>query len=449
MNLVQFISILKIRRYVILLTAIITVVTAVAINAMLPKNFLATAKVLLNYKGVDPVTGTSLPAQLMPGYMGTQADIIQSKSVAIEVVKKLNLTEIPNIKAEYQKAASKQNIDIQEWMAERLLKNLDVKPSRESSIISIDYKGVEPNFAAAMANAFAESYISVSLRLKMEPALKASEYLSSQTKILRDNLHQAQEKLSKYQQDHGLTSIQEALDVETSKLRDLSGQYSVMQTQSIDANSRRNDAAKNMSDSPDVALNPVIQNLRMSLVTAEAKLAETAQRYSKNHPVYIAAEAEVAKLRSQLQTEIDRTVISLNNSANINTQRFGDVKVQLERQKQRVLDLNRSRSELTLLEKEVDIAQNALASVNNRFSQTLLESQSNQADISILEAASPPLTPNNPRLLIIVPFAAILGSMLGCFFALIAEFLDRRVRTKDDVLACADIPVYEFSIKPV
>lgn len=448
MNFSQLAIILKVRLYLIVVVAIVTLLTAVIISMLMPKNYMATTTVLLNYKGVDPVTGTSLPAQLLPGYMGTQVEIIKSKSVAIDVVKRLNLAEIPSIQQDFAKATKgRKGADINAWLADRLSSKLDVNPSKESSVISLYYKGVEPTFAATMANAFAESYIAMSLKLKMDPAIKASVYLSEQTKVLRDNLQQAQEKLSKYQQEHGMTSVQEALDVETAKLRDLSSQYSVMQSQYIDANSRRNDAAKNMSDSPDVAQNPTVQSLRINLVNAESKLAEMSQRYSKNHPQYISTEAEVAKLRSQLQTEIDRTVTSLSNSADINSHRFADAKSQLEKQKQRVLELNRARSELLILEKEVELAQNAMEAVNNRFSQTVLEGQSNQADIAILQTATPPSAPSNPSLLLIVPFSLVVGTILGCLFALVAEYLDRRVRSKYDILSMGDIPVYEFTIK--
>ncbi len=446
MNFSQFILILQARKKIIILVALLTMATAIIVSLLLPKNYLATTKVLLNYKGVDPVTGTTIPAQLMPGFLGTQAEIIQSNSVGIDVVKKLKLSEIPSIREDFEKSVKDNNTDINQWLADKLLNNLSVTPSRESSVILIGYKGIEPSFAATMANTFAESYIAVTLKLKMDPAIKASQYLSEQTKVLRENLQKAQEKLSQFQQDHGLTSVQEAFDVENSKLRDLSTQYGMMQSQAIDANSRRNDAAKNTSDSPDVAQNPVIQNLRMNLVTSESKLAELGQRYSKNHPLYISTEAEVSKLRSQLQTEIDRTVVSISNSASINSQRLGDVRAQLEKQKQKVLELNRSRSDLMILEKDIEIAQNALASVNNRFSQTALEGQSNQADISILEVATPPAAPSNPKLILIAPFALFIGTILGCFFALVAEFLNRRVRSKDDIVGLAEIPVYEYSV---
>ena len=137
----------------------------------------------------------------------------------------------------------------------------------------------------------------------------------------------------------------------------------------------------------------------------------------------------------------------MSNNASINSQRLGDVKAQLEKQKQKVLELNRSRSDLLILEKEVQIAQNALESVNNRFSQTALEGQSNQGDISVLETAVPPIEPSNPSLFLIAPFSLVIGALLGCLFALLAEMLDRRVRGKDDLLTLGEIPVFEYSIK--
>lgn len=449
MNFSQLVLILKARYKMILLVSIITLLTASVVSLLFPKSYKAAARVILNYKGVDPVTGIAMPAQLMPGYMATQVDIIQSKNVTLDVIKRLHLSEVKSLQEQFAQATQGKQADINEWLADLLQQKLSILPSKESSVISIGYKGVDPVFAATMANAFAESYINLSLRLKMDPAIKASHYLSEQTKALRDNLQQAQDRLGEYQQKHGLTSVQDAFDVESSKLRDLSSQYGLVQSQAIDANSRRNDASKNMSDSPDVVQNPVIQNLRMSLVTAEAKLADTAQRYSKNHPLYISAEAEVSKLRSQLSTEIDRTVVSLSNNANINSQRLGDLKQQLEKQKQKVLELNRYRSDLAILEKEVQIAQNALETVNNRFSQTALEGQSNQGDISVLEVAVPPIEPSNPSLWLIAPFSFIVGLFLGCLFATLAEMLDRRIRGKDDILTLGEIPVFEYSIKSV
>lgn len=49
--------------------------------------------------------------------------------------------------------------DIKDWIADLLIKNLEVTPSRESSLIDVAFTAVDPQFAALVANAFAEEFI--------------------------------------------------------------------------------------------------------------------------------------------------------------------------------------------------------------------------------------------------------------------------------------------------
>ena len=72
-----------------MLTLLITVALALGVSLVLPKTYKATSTLLLNYKGVDPLTGLAMPGQLLPGYMATQVDIIGSKNVALRVVDQL------------------------------------------------------------------------------------------------------------------------------------------------------------------------------------------------------------------------------------------------------------------------------------------------------------------------------------------------------------------------
>jgi succinoglycan biosynthesis transport protein ExoP len=114
MNLLQFLLILKARYKVILITFLITVSTATVVTLFLPKNYTATTSLLLNYKGMDPVTGMVLPAQLMPGYMATQNDIIQSRNIALKVVNQLGLDKSEQAQAQFRQV-SKGAGDIKNW----------------------------------------------------------------------------------------------------------------------------------------------------------------------------------------------------------------------------------------------------------------------------------------------------------------------------------------------
>ncbi|WP_313174663.1 chain length determinant protein EpsF [Massilia sp.] len=441
MHFYQFLLLLRARRKLILATLLATILLALGWSLVQGKTYTATTSVLLNYKGVDPLTGLTMPGQLLPGYMATQIDIISSKNVALRVVDRLRMATNPAVIAQFQEATEGRGT-VRDWLADLLLRKLDIKPSRESSVVEISFKGADPGFAAAVANAFAEEYQNVSVRLKTEPMKKASSYFNEQTRQLRDNVETAQARLSKYQQDKGIVSLDNnRVDIELSRLSDLSSQLVAAQTLALEATSRERMAGAGNAQSPDVANNPLIQNLRVSLSAAEAKLAESASRYGRNHPAWQAANAEVEKMRADLNAALATVSRSVGGNAQVLRQREEDLRNALAAQKARVLELNRTRDELGVLLKDLDSAQRAFDAAAGRFSQTRIEAQSEQSDIAVLNPAVAPAEPSGPRILLNTLVAVLLGTVLGVGMALLLELLNRPVRSNGDVQELLGIPV--------
>lgn len=436
MNFSQFLRVLRGRRRIILLTLAITVFTAFTVSLLQGRVYKGVTTLVLNYKGSDPVTGVVLPAQLMPGYMATQVDIITSKSVALKVVDDLKLAQGPEVKEQFLSATHGKG-DIREWLADILLRNLEVVPSRESSVFDITFKGPDPQLAAAVANAFATAYQQTGVQLRAEPMKKASSFFNEQAKGLRQNLEDAQGKLSKYQQEKGIVNADVRMDVETNRLNELSSQLVTAQAQLMDASSRKNGGG----DSPDVVANPLIQTLRADLARAEAKFSQTSQNYGRNHPQYVAARAEVEKLRADLGANIGAITSSVSNNARNLQQRESELRAAFDQQKAKVLQLNRARDELAVLSREVENAQKAYDNATQRFSQTSIEGQVNQTDVAVLNPATPPILPSSPRILMNTFLATILGGLLGIAIGVLAEIADRRVRSASDLVDVLEVPV--------
>lgn len=441
MNVHQFLLILAARKKIILSTLLVTVLLTLGWSLLQPKTYKATASVLLNYKGVDPLTGLTMPGQLLPGYMATQMDIINSKNVALRVVDQLKLASNPTVVQQFNEANEGRG-NVRDWLADLLQKKLEVVPSRESSVVEISFKGADPAFAAVVANAFADEYQKLSVQLKTEPSKKASAYFNEQTKQLRDNLEAAQARLSKYQQEKGIVSLDNnRVDVELSRLNDLSAQLVAAQAAAMEANSRSRIASGAAGASPDVASNGMVQSLRVGLSQAEAKLADTSSRYGRNHPTYQAARAEVDKLRAELNAATSTISQSVGNNAAVLRQRESELREAVAAQKTKVLELNRARDELGVLLKELDSAQRAYDSASQRFSQTRIEAHSEQSDISVLNPAVAPLAPSGPRVLLNTLISILLGTILGVGIALLLELLNRPIRSASDMKDMLGIPV--------
>ena len=441
MSLPQLLTILRARSRVIMITLIVCVGATAALTLLMPKTYKASTTMLLNYKGTDPVSGAILPAQLVAGYMATQIDIVTSRRVALKTVDNLNLANNPQLRQRFVATTGGAG-DIREWLADMLLKMVVVAPAKESSVIELSAKSPDPVFAATVANGFANAYQQLNLQIKVEPLQQAATYFTGQIKTLRQNLEDAQNKLSRYQQDNGIVSTDDHLDVETARLNDLSSQLVQAQAASIEASSRARQAMSSSGrDSPDVISNQLIQNLKSSLAAAEGRLALLSETLAPNHPQYQAAKAEVDKLRAQVNSNIASTNNGAANNGRILQQRTAEVRAAVNAQTEKVLKLNRARSEMLVLVKDVESAQKTYDAAAARLTQTELEGHSNQSDVSLLTPAIAPRTPSSPNVPLNMALSILLGCMLGLALALLMELANRRVRSISDLTNALPAPM--------
>jgi len=173
MSLNQFVTVLKARRWIVLTTLLAAVVAAVAVSALLPARWTASASVLLEWKGPDRASGMMISGQTRPEHLATQVEIIQSRNVALKVVEALKLHESQRLQKEWRDATQGRG-SLKVWIADRLLAKLDAEPVRASSVVSINYSGTNAASAAAIANAFAEAYASTNVDLQLEGARRAA-----------------------------------------------------------------------------------------------------------------------------------------------------------------------------------------------------------------------------------------------------------------------------------
>lgn len=443
MNFIQFLLILNARKRVILGVLLVTVAITTTVSLLLPKEYTAAVDLIVDSKSKDPMTGQLFPSQMFPGYMATQIDVIKSSNVAQKVVDELKLANSSRMREQFMEA-TEGKVSIEKWIGERLLKSLSVEPSRESSVITISFRGSDPQFSSLIANAFAKSYIDTSLELRVAPAKLTAAWFDQQIIQLRDNLDKAQQKLTAYQREKGIVESQERLDVETRRMEEIAGQVVAAQSASFDANSR----ARDSSSMPEVVNSPGVQNLKAQLAQGEVKLAELALRVGKNHPEYQRVQAEVDGFKAKLDTEIKTASRGIGATATAARQRFAELGGAFANQKTRILGLKQQREEASLLAREVENAQRIYDSALQRYGQSRMESLSTQTDIAVLNPATVPLHPSKPRVLLNVLISVFLGTLLGVGVGFLVELLDRRVRSGQDIVEGLDIPVLAEVSRP-
>lgn len=421
----HILRILWVRRGLVMIIVGVAIALAVFAWLIRPSTYVATASVVVDARGVDPLTGNASQSQGITSVLATQEDIITSRAVALQVVDMLHLEK-------------REDRSRQSW-ASKLSRNLKVKPEAQSSVLRLNYSDEDPEFAAQVANAFADAYLQTSLDLKLEPTRRQSEWFNQQLQGLRTRVEGEQQNLSQYQRDHGvLDTGSDRLDVENAKLAGISQQLVDAQRaqQAADARLQQADVAlrnDRLNELPDSMQNGLLQSLKGEQIRAQAKLAELGQRYDRNHPQIIAATAEIAALNQKIAAEMQALKGSLQQNAQITRQQVTDLQRSFDTQKSHILQLTQQRDEMSVRNREVETAQTAYANALQRSTQLKLESQLNQANAAVLDRATPPQSPDGLGLVVSVVLAIMFGGMLGVAIALGLELFDRRVRDGEEL----------------
>jgi len=439
MNFQQFISILLARKRVFQIVFAVVVGTTTLLSLVLPKQYTASTTLVVDFKNPDPINGGLAQAMIMPSFMATQIDVITSERVGRRVVKMLGFEKVPELVDVWKKDADGKGT-LEGYYAEKLGKKLDIKPSKESNVIDIEFTGTDPKAAAAVANAYAQAYLDTAVELQAEPARQYANYFVTRTKEVQDKLESEQHALSLYQKQKGIVSVDERLDSENARLNDLSAQLTILEAQKSEAESRQHQAKGTLESNPDVINNPNIQNLRATVTAAEGKLQEASNELGQNHPQIKQQKAELESLKARLKTEMANVAASLGTNTQVSIQKEGQIRAALEVQKQRVLDLKKQRDEASVLQTEIASTQLDYNNLRQRLSQSTLQSQNQQSSVTILTPAYEPVEPSKPKVFLNIVLSIFLGSMLGVGVAMLMEIQDRRIRSDND-LAEIGIPV--------
>lgn len=435
----QLFSILK-ARWIVALGVFLLVVGAVTGKTLLKaKEYTAEGSVIVDIKSPDPIAGMVLAGAASPSFLMTQIDVMTSQRVALRVVSDLKLNEVPALRDNWM-ASTKGVGDFRGWLADMFRHSLQVHPSRGSNVINVAFTGADPEFAAAITNAFIKAYLDTNLQLRTEPAKQYSRFFNNNGKQLREDFESAQAKLSKFQQEQGLVVTDERLDVEMARLNELSTQQVQMQTAVADSGSRQAAVNAQGDKTQDVMMNTLVVSLKNTLTQQENQLQQLSTKLGGEHPQVKELENSIADLRQKLDTEVKRVSSSFGISNAVNVSRENQVRAALEAQRSKVLRMKAVRDQAAMLQRDADNAQRIYENMVLRQNTTSLESQAFLDNVAALELATAPSVPSGPRILNNIGLGALGGAVLALMAALLLERRDRRLRTFGEIEPLTSLP---------
>ncbi len=433
MSFSQLILILRVRWRAALLVFFLCLGLAATFTGMKQKLYVATAAIVLDVKSPDPIVGVVLPGMTVSGYMGTQVDVLQSERVILRAIRALKLDKNESTRYAWGEQTQGHG-DFDSWLAGEVASKLSVRPGKDSNVIQVSITSTNPQAAAELSNAIVKAYIDTTVELRAEPAKQYNALFLESTQTLRDALELALSRLSVFQLKNDVIVTDERLDIENSRLNELSSQLVVLQGQTSETKERQALSGLKAEQMLEVLNNPLVSTLEAELSRQDARLKELRESLGESHPQLIQQRASISELRERINLQKQRITGSLAVNDAVNKKRLQTLRDSISAQREKVVHMKRLRDEAAILERDVENARRVYDAGFSKLSQSTLESQATQTNVSIVRTATPPAFASSPRVGLNLAIGGLIGLALGLATAVLREQIDWRLRTELDVL---------------
>lgn len=446
-TLTDFVGLLRLRKSLVLLVVGLVLLTTAGVTALLPKWYLATAKIRVE----KPESEVKLfenrnSSYYDPYFIQDQFEILQSEKILYRVIDNLALNDV--LGRQINDGQPLPSAITYQYLTRKMLQ---VESRRATSLIELNVFARDPKLAADIANDIARVYsldrVDLATSEQREGLAKLRGELDKQ-EIIVTQQRDLVEKLRKDLEISGVDLNQRHSDMEIENLRQMQNSLIALRVdaigrktrwerfRSIPAGERRNLVNSELiSDSN-------IQNLLQAYLVADQNLTRLKGRLGEAHPDLIGAVDARAKIQEQLDSQLRGYESSLEISFKESEARVTELERQLAQA--RVDQILSARERMRPFEEaasKLEDEQRLLTTLKLTLRQREIDFQVPKKTIEILNVAEPARAPSKPNWPLNLLFAGVFGLILGVGAAVLVEFFDTSFRNVADVETKLNFPV--------
>ncbi len=440
MSVTQVLVILLRRGWIVMLALLSTMIVAGGVLLFVPGRYDAVATASIDPGNVDPISDMTTGVGSVMLMQGNILSLVDSQRVAVDVVKRLNLTDNPQVQQNFRKSPSFGRESIEEWMAASLVRNVDPKFNLGTNVLAIKYKSGDPNQAALIANAFLAATIDGSVAMKAAEADQTARWFAPQIDELRKELEEARTGLATFQSKTNIVAPNVGGDRETSQYMAIAQELSTARGGLTALQSRLTSNSTDLSNDPADPDLQILSTLKEKLSTAEAELAASKGTIGAHNPKMVAQQANLATIRRQIGEATEKMHMHLRERIDTMQTQIASLETDQERAQKALIAVQGQRDRLSQLQRDVEFRGEQLNAREKAAEQAKLKSKLTFSDMTVLDKASPPVDPAFPKPFVVMPVGIAAGLGLGLILALLAEAADRRVRFPVDLEHSASAP---------
>ncbi len=386
-------------------------------------------------------------------YYPTQYRLLRSRGMAERVVLNLRLHEDPTFNSRATSLGSGDAGDNPDstaqlaQLAERVQRGLSVSPIKETQLVELSYVSGSPELAARIANGYADVFIEWGIENRASTVGKASSFLSAQIGTLHNEIEERQKQLNAYTSD-GDFALDPGGEALIERRQTLEKQYNQVMADRISKEATYREIQQQPPSSlPPSESSSLVGDLKAEIILLESEYKTKLDTYTPEWPEMVSLKQKISDKKSQLSQLLDEVYRERVGQAYGALQKARREEESLESELQTLAADARLQNSAALeyinQTTYIDTRKELLGELVKRQSETEVASRvqtSQESNVRIVDRAIVPAVPFSPYLQADLTKALLLGLMMGVGFVVLLEYLDRTVKTPEELEGLLGIP---------
>jgi succinoglycan biosynthesis transport protein ExoP len=446
-------NVIKKRRWILLGTTIVIAAITVVMALRRPNVYAATATVVVDPTAPNVLGNSNAVVQLGSGgawisteYYNTQLDIINSQGLARRVVMAGGLIRDQRLRPPGAEGLSEDALV--DAVATSVRARIRARVRKESRVFEISVRDTDPEVASELANLVARTYRDQNVEVKRDLTGEARTFVVQQMDIAKGTLDKSETALVQFKETNDILSVSldDRKNLVTQALETFSTSLTETQKKRYEIQARRKaitlllDSEALSSPSNLLADVTTLSELRTTYLEERRKLNGFNERYGPKHPEVIAQQARVDTSLADLKREGQSVLSSMDAEIKALKDLENSYKTEVERLTAESFKLASKERDYKDLSRASQAAEANYMQLSARLAESRLQEQDTANNISLLDDAIRPSSPVEPNVRLAAILGVGFGLMLGFGLAFFVEFLDRSVKSQQDVEQVIGLP---------
>lgn len=476
----DIVAILRRRKWLIIIPAIIITALTFGGSFLLPERYESSTMVVIDENmQLSRALQEYVPGQSQGGFVAMQErenrlisirnEIISSQYLS-RLINELDLDENPQVALKAQKMHNERpDVEIPDLiyriLIEDLRRNINVAFNGQN-IVQISAESGNPAEAMNIAKKLAEIFKDEQLKRDLSGVRGALDFSDEQLAIYRKNLDEAEERYSNFRTQYLQNELDESVSADTN-IRAIMADIDnlSLRIEKNNADQARVRTALSSYKRSELSLETGTKySAVLNDIYAETKrLADFMSKYTWSDPKVINANINVNRMTGELEDIIDEKIpeqfpdappneqkllsqfFALKLEEDIYRQKKKDFEVSLSLLRDQIANQPQYEIQLENLENEVASARQIYETFQNQvtgseISQSLMRGGA-ESKYRVMEPAAIPLSPVKPDRIRLTLMGFVLGIVLGGVAVLLAEIFDNSFKKVEDVEEILNAPV--------